>query len=37
MKYEELEMRLTKLLETPDTALAALPDLLKEVKTDCNP
>lgn len=34
MKYEELEMRLTKLLETPDTALAALPDLLKEVKTD---
>lgn len=34
MKYEELEARLTKLLETPDTALAALPELLKEVKTD---
>lgn len=34
MKYEELEMRLTKLLETPDTALAALPEFLKEVKAD---
>lgn len=34
MTYAELETRLTKLLETPDTALAALPDLLKDVKTD---
>ena len=34
MKYEELEARLTKMLETPDTALAALPEFLKEVKTD---
>ena len=34
MKYEELESKLTKMLETPDTALAALPDLLKEIKTD---
>lgn len=34
MKYEELEARLTKLLETPDTALAALPEFLKEVKAD---
>ena len=34
MTYQELETRLTKMLETPDTALAALPDFLKEVKTD---
>lgn len=34
MKYEEFEARLTKMLETPDTALAALPEFLKEVKTD---
>ena len=34
MKYEEFEARLTKMLETPDTALASLPEFLKEVKTD---
>lgn len=34
MTYQELETRLTKMLETPDTALAVLPDFLKEVKTD---
>lgn len=34
MTYQELETRLTKMLETPDTALAVLPEFLKEVKTD---
>lgn len=34
MTYDELEKRLTKMMETPDTALAVLPELLKEVKAD---
>lgn len=34
MTYQEFEARLTKMLETPDTALAVLPEFLKEVKTD---
>lgn len=34
MKYEEFEERLTKLLETPDSALALVKPLLDDVKKD---
>lgn len=34
MTYADVEKKLTTMLQTPDTALAALPDLLKEIKAD---
>lgn len=34
MTYEDFEKRITKMAETPDTILAALPDFLKDVKAD---
>lgn len=34
MTYQEFETRLTKMLESPDTALANLPEFLKDVKVD---
>lgn len=34
MTFEEVKVKLTKLLETPDTALANLGPVLDEIKTD---